>query len=231
MGAGGDRKVTPGVTGSSRARAPIDPAVWYLGLVKRLRGRIVVTRLKYPQKNTSIGLYRRNPTSFTRSRASGHWEERERATPREVRRDFSTRSGGRSSFSDAVNGVPATADVKLAGRAVDRGGRLSALFRGTAAVCAAHDELRRHARWRLVASNTLFHLIGKTGRFGQASPRMAARGSKSLIPVPGQNDPRRQAAHHSGDRPFRGSGLHHPRRLNTVGENLATHQGREDRAA
>ncbi len=26
----GDRKVTPGVTGSSRARAPIDPAVWYL---------------------------------------------------------------------------------------------------------------------------------------------------------------------------------------------------------
>ena len=31
LGAGGDRKVTPGVTGSSRARAPIDPAVWYLG--------------------------------------------------------------------------------------------------------------------------------------------------------------------------------------------------------
>tara|TARA_B100000949_G_scaffold81159_1_gene72547 strand:+ start:478 stop:654 length:177 start_codon:yes stop_codon:yes gene_type:complete len=27
---GGDRKVTPGVTGSSRVRAPIDPAVWYL---------------------------------------------------------------------------------------------------------------------------------------------------------------------------------------------------------
>lgn len=63
MGAGGDRKVTPGVTGSSRARAPIDPAVWYLGPLGPW-GRIVVTRLKYPQKNTSIGLYRRNPTSF-----------------------------------------------------------------------------------------------------------------------------------------------------------------------
>ena len=30
LGAGGDRKVTLGITGSSRARAPIDPAVWYL---------------------------------------------------------------------------------------------------------------------------------------------------------------------------------------------------------
>jgi hypothetical protein len=28
--AGGDRKITPGITGSSRARVPIDPAVWYL---------------------------------------------------------------------------------------------------------------------------------------------------------------------------------------------------------
>jgi hypothetical protein len=28
--ADGDRKVTLGITGSSRARAPIDPAVWYL---------------------------------------------------------------------------------------------------------------------------------------------------------------------------------------------------------
>jgi hypothetical protein len=63
LGAGGDRKVTPGVTGSSRARAPIDPAVWYLGPIGPW-GRIVVTRLKYPQKNTSIGLFRRNPTSF-----------------------------------------------------------------------------------------------------------------------------------------------------------------------
>ncbi len=30
LGAGNDRKVTLGITGSSRARAPIDPAVWYL---------------------------------------------------------------------------------------------------------------------------------------------------------------------------------------------------------
>ena len=30
LGAGGDRKVTLGITGSSRARAPIDPAVWVL---------------------------------------------------------------------------------------------------------------------------------------------------------------------------------------------------------
>ena len=30
LGPGGDRKITPGITGSSRARAPIDPAVWYL---------------------------------------------------------------------------------------------------------------------------------------------------------------------------------------------------------
>jgi hypothetical protein len=30
LGARGDRKITPGITGSSRARAPIDPAVWYL---------------------------------------------------------------------------------------------------------------------------------------------------------------------------------------------------------
>ena len=30
VGAGHDRKVTPGITGSSRARAPIDPAVCYL---------------------------------------------------------------------------------------------------------------------------------------------------------------------------------------------------------
>ena len=30
MGAGGDRKVTPGITGSSRVRAPIDPAVCYI---------------------------------------------------------------------------------------------------------------------------------------------------------------------------------------------------------
>ena len=32
MGAGGDRKITPGITGSSRARDPIDPAVWYLAV-------------------------------------------------------------------------------------------------------------------------------------------------------------------------------------------------------
>ena len=30
VGAGGDRKVTPGITGSLRARVPIDPAAWYL---------------------------------------------------------------------------------------------------------------------------------------------------------------------------------------------------------
>jgi hypothetical protein len=29
VGAGCDRKITPGVIGSSRARVPIDPAVWY----------------------------------------------------------------------------------------------------------------------------------------------------------------------------------------------------------
>jgi hypothetical protein len=28
--AGSDRKITPGVTGSSRARVHIDPAAWYL---------------------------------------------------------------------------------------------------------------------------------------------------------------------------------------------------------
>lgn len=49
-------------------------------------------------------------------------------------------------FGDAVNGVPATTHIQLAGRAVDRGRRLSALFRRTAAVCTAHHEPRRHGR-------------------------------------------------------------------------------------
>ena len=132
----------------------------------------MVTRLKIRRKS-SIGLYRRNPTSLTRTPFGVRWEERERATPREVQRDFSTRSGGRLViFSDAVNGVPAAAFVELAGRAVDRGGRLSALFRGTAALCTTHDEfrLRRHGRRR--SSPVLyayagdiwsFHLIGKVG--------------------------------------------------------------------
>jgi hypothetical protein len=30
VGAGCDRKVTPGITGLLRARVPIDPAAWYL---------------------------------------------------------------------------------------------------------------------------------------------------------------------------------------------------------
>jgi hypothetical protein len=30
VGAGDDRKITPGITGSSRAIAPIDPVAWYL---------------------------------------------------------------------------------------------------------------------------------------------------------------------------------------------------------
>ena len=49
LGAGGDRKVTPGVTGSSRARAPIDPAVWYLGLtlaVGQDRGNAIEVTVK-----------------------------------------------------------------------------------------------------------------------------------------------------------------------------------------
>lgn len=33
VGAGHDRKVTPGITGSSRVRVPIDPAVWYPDVV------------------------------------------------------------------------------------------------------------------------------------------------------------------------------------------------------
>lgn len=66
----------------------------------------------------------------------------------------------KTSIGDAMNGVPAAAHVKLAGRAVDRGGRLSALFRGTAAVCTAHRGLRRHGRRVRRQVIYDFHLIG-----------------------------------------------------------------------
>ena len=36
--AGGDRKVTPGITGLSRVRAPIDPAVWFSDVVPSYPG-------------------------------------------------------------------------------------------------------------------------------------------------------------------------------------------------
>ena len=106
----------------------------------------MVTRLKYPQKNTSIGLYRRNPTSFNqepRKRSLGRaGEGNAEGSPT----GFQHPIRWKTSIGDAVNGVPTTAHIQLAGRAVDRGGRLSALFRGTAAVCTAQRELRRHVR-------------------------------------------------------------------------------------
>ena len=91
----GDRKVTPGVTGSSRARAPIDPAVWYLGPLRALgqnRGNAIEVSADKIRVSAYIG-ETRPPLSRTSART--HWEERERATPREVQRDFSTRSDGR----------------------------------------------------------------------------------------------------------------------------------------
>ena len=45
----------------------------------------------------------------------------------------------KKSFDDAVDGVPTAAYIELAGRAVDRGGGLTALFRGAATVCTAHN--------------------------------------------------------------------------------------------
>ena len=78
MGAGGDRKVTPGVTGSSRARAPIDPAVWYLGPFRGPWGRIVVTRLKYPQKIRVSAYNGETLTPFSRSAFAHKGEEREK---------------------------------------------------------------------------------------------------------------------------------------------------------
>ena len=113
-------------------------------------------------------------------------EERERATPREVQRDFSTRSGGRSVvFGDAVSGVPAAADVELAGRAVQGRRCHLALVGGAPAVCTAHDEHRLRPRQRgrghsrvlyAYAGDTWsFHLIGKVGSVRH--PRMASASS------------------------------------------------------
>jgi len=44
LGAGGVRKVTLGITGSSRARAPIDPAVWYLDVGSSYPGSAAGTK-------------------------------------------------------------------------------------------------------------------------------------------------------------------------------------------
>ena len=44
VGAGGDRKVTPGITGSSRARVPIDPAVWYLDVGSSYPGGVAAAK-------------------------------------------------------------------------------------------------------------------------------------------------------------------------------------------
>ncbi len=90
LGAGGDRKVTPGVTGSSRARAPIDPAVWYLG-PKGPRGRIVVTRLKFSEENEYRLISAKPDLLYPGRVVRRAREERERATPREVQRDFALR--------------------------------------------------------------------------------------------------------------------------------------------
>jgi len=80
-------------------------------------------------------------------------------------------------FSDAVNGVPATALVELAVRAVYRRRCLSALLGGAPAVCTADDEFRlRHTGEGTSVSNTQFFLLIGKGRFGQASLRMAPRG-------------------------------------------------------
>ncbi|RLE63731.1 MAG: hypothetical protein DRJ38_06905 [Thermoprotei archaeon] len=44
VGAGHDRKVTPGVTGLSRARVHIDPAVWYPDVVSPYPGRAAAAK-------------------------------------------------------------------------------------------------------------------------------------------------------------------------------------------
>ena len=157
MGAGGDRKVTPGVTGSSRARAPIDPAVWYLG-PSGPWGRIVVTRLKYPQKNTSIGLYRRNPTSFIQDvredalgrAGEGNAEGSPTGFQHPIRWKINRTSNGLLPYqrgssevkiTHTMNRVPAATFVKLAGRAVYLRRGLTAFVGGAPAVCTAHHKL------------------------------------------------------------------------------------------
>ena len=79
---------------------------------------------------------------------------------------------GSEVFSDAVNGVPATALVKLAGRAIQGRRCLSALVGGAPAVCTADNEfrLRRHRRrghssvlYAYAGVFRFFHLIGKVG--------------------------------------------------------------------
>lgn len=62
----------------------------------------------------------------------------------------------KKSFDDAVNGVPTAAHIELAGRAVDSGGGLTALFLGAAAVCTAHNKSRCHDRDATASSNTTF---------------------------------------------------------------------------
>jgi hypothetical protein len=54
MGARHDGKATPGVTGSSRARAHIDPAVWYPDVVSSHPGDAAVPkgRAARPLKGT-----------------------------------------------------------------------------------------------------------------------------------------------------------------------------------
>ena len=65
-------------------------------------------------------------------------------------------------FINAMNGVPATTFVKLAGRAVYRRRCLAALVGGAPAVCTAKYDLRlRHGGEGTILSNTQFlHLIG-----------------------------------------------------------------------
>src|SRR5262249_2885709 len=148
LGAGGDRKVTPGVTGSSRARAPIDPAVWYLGPLRALgqnRGNAIeVSAEKYEYRLISAKpdlLYPGRPQG--RNGKSGRGRRRGKSNG-----IISTRSDGRSNEDiDAVNGVPAAAFVKLADGAVDRRGCIFAFLWGAAAICAAHDETRRQERF------------------------------------------------------------------------------------
>ena len=147
-------------------------------------GKIVVTRLKYPQKNR-VSAY----IGETRPPLPGRaFRARNGKSGRGQRRG---KSNGISApdqmeesdvFSDAVNGVPATAFVKLAGRAVDRRWCLAALFGGAAAVCTAHDELRRQRRRR---HNPVLYTILSfdwKGRFGQA-PADGKREISRLIPA------------------------------------------------